>query len=361
METPEVFDLRKALLRWYDQNKRNLPWRDCGDSYKVWISEIMLQQTRVDQATPFFLRFINEFPTVFDLAESSQDRLLKTWEGLGYYSRARNLHAAAKEIVARFNGNLPESYTELLELKGIGPYTAAAISSICFNEYRAVVDGNVIRVLSRLYGIEDDTRSSRTLNEIQTFASELLDTERPGDFNQAVMELGATVCSPKHPSCMQCPWKHDCIAHSMVKTESIPYKSPAKKKPHHRIVIGIIENESKEILISKRPDEKMLGGLWEFPGGKAEKNEFDEDALKRELMEEVGIEVEILGRLPEIKHAYSHFSITMVPFRVRHISGEPKNLESSQIRWIKESELRTYPFPRANTKLMDILEKSFSP
>ncbi len=193
------------LLDWYRKNKRDLPWRDCGDPYKIWISEIMLQQTRVDQATPYYYRFIERFPTVQKLAEAEIHDVLMAWEGLGYYSRARNLHMAAKEIMEKFNGTIPETWDEITQLKGIGPYTASAILSIAFNKKYAVVDGNVIRVLTRYFGIEDDVRLTSVKNRIQESSDELIDEQFPGDFNQALMELGAIVCTPANPNCDSCP------------------------------------------------------------------------------------------------------------------------------------------------------------
>ncbi len=207
-----------------------------------------------------------QFPTVFELAEASQQQVLKAWEGLGYYSRARNLHYAAKTVVSDYSGNLPESYDEIIKLKGIGPYTSAAITSIAFNQPNAVVDGNVIRVITRYYGIEDDVRSSKTTKQVQQLVDKLISTDLPADFNQAMMELGATVCSPSKPDCLNCPIQSGCVATKTAKTETIPYKSSAKKKPHKHIGVGIIEREDETVLIALRPENVMLGGLWEFPG-----------------------------------------------------------------------------------------------
>ncbi|MDZ7690089.1 MAG: A/G-specific adenine glycosylase [Balneolaceae bacterium] len=239
---------RQHLLSWYDDNKRNLPWRDCDDPYKIWISEIMLQQTRVDQATPYFHRFIDRFPTVQDLAEADQQEVLKVWEGLGYYSRARNMHTAARRVVDEFDGKVPDSWDEITSLKGIGPYTASAVLSIAFGKPYAVVDGNVLRVLTRFFGIENDIRSTKTKNQVQELADNLIHKARPGDFNQAVMELGATVCVPSNPACNECPVNTNCTAFKTVKQDEIPYKSPAKKKPHHQIGVGIIQNKYDEVL-----------------------------------------------------------------------------------------------------------------
>lgn len=346
------------LLEWYRRHKREMPWRGEKDPYKIWISEIMLQQTRVDQVTPYFDNFISLFPTVFDLAKADQQEVLKAWEGLGYYSRARNLHSAAKEVVQQHNGKLPEEYEEIIKLKGIGPYTAAAITSIAFDKPHAVVDGNVIRVLSRYGAIAEDTRKGKTVKQIQELANDLIDAERPGDFNQALMELGSVVCTPSKPDCFDCPVKSGCVAAKTAQTEQLPYKSPAKKKPHHVIGVGIIEDDDGRVLIAQRKEKAMLGGLWEFPGGKQKEGEKIEATVERELFEELGVQVKARKELMSLKHTYSHFSITMHAYYCILISGTPSPKESRQIRWIEKSELEKYPFPKANKILTEKIMKN---
>jgi A/G-specific adenine glycosylase len=348
-------DFSNNLLKWYQFHKRQMPWRGEADPYKIWISEIMLQQTQVKQATPYFLNFISHFPTVFDLAAAEQQEVLKAWEGLGYYSRARNLHSAAKMVVDSFDGKLPESYDEIIKLKGIGPYTAAAVTSIAFNKANAVVDGNVIRVLTRYYGIENDIRSSKTRRQVQERADDLIDENQPGEFNQALMELGSQVCTPSNPDCLNCPVQAGCLASKMAKTDVIPYKSKAKKKPHHVIGVGIIERKDDKILIALRPNDAMLGGLWEFPGGKQENEENIQQTIERELKEELGVEVKAYKELMSLKHTYSHFSITMHAWFCKLLSGDPKPKESQEVRWVKRNELEQYPFPKANKVLTEKL------
>lgn len=350
-------EFSKKLLNWYKHHKREMPWRGELDPYKIWVSEIMLQQTRVDQATPYFRNFISLFPTVVDLANADQQEVLKAWEGLGYYSRARNLHAAAKTVVEDYNGKLPESYSEIIKLKGIGPYTAAAVTSIAFGKPNAVMDGNVIRVLTRYYGIEEDTRKTKTRNEVQDLANDLIDEQAPGDFNQAMMELGSEVCTPSAPDCMNCPIQEGCIATKAAKTEVIPYKSPSKKKPHYTIGVGIIEREDGKILIALRPEDAMLGGLWEFPGGKQKEGEEIQQTVERELHEELGVVVKAYDELMNLKHTYSHFSITMHAWFCKLISGEAKPKESQEIKWVEMSELEQLPFPKANKVLIEQLIK----
>ena len=315
----------------------------------------MLQQTRVDTVIPYYQRFLEAFPTVYDLADADQQKVLKQWEGLGYYSRGRNLHQAAKMVVEEFDGEIPSGYDTITKLKGIGPYTAAAVLSIAFQKKHAVVDGNVIRVLARYYGIEDDIRSSKTKKRVQSYADDLISDEEPGDFNQAVMELGATVCTPKNPLCDQCPLSLDCVAYQTVKTDTIPYKSPAKKVPHHQIAVGIIVNQKNELLIALRPNDVMLGGLWEFPGGKKENGETLTEAVKRELTEELDVEVDVYKKFKKLKHAYSHFKITMHAYLCKLADGTPTANSSQEVRWISIAELSDYPFPKAYRKLTEKL------
>lgn len=332
-----------------------MPWRDCEEPYKIWLSEIMLQQTRVDQATPYYERFIAHFPTVYDLADANQQEVLKVWEGLGYYSRARNLHAAAKLVVDEFDGKVPDNWKDINKLKGVGPYTASAVLSIAFQKKYAVVDGNVIRVLSRFYGIEEDVRSTKTKNVIQDYADELISEERPGDFNQALMEFGATVCKPVNPDCGECMLQAGCVASRTLKTDVIPYKSSRKKPPYHQIGVGIILNENDEVLIALRPENAMLGGLWEFPGGKQEPDETLEETVRRELKEELGVDVFVAKPFMKLDHTYSHFKITMHAFLCEIENGVPEAKDSQEVRWVSIDELEHFPFPKANRRLTEKL------
>jgi A/G-specific adenine glycosylase len=341
------------LLQWYRNNKRDLPWRRTGDPYKIWVSEIMLQQTRVDTVIPYYERFLDAFPSVNHLADADRQRVLKLWEGLGYYSRGRNLHDAAKTVVEEFGGEVPGRYDEIRKLKGIGPYTAAAILSIAFGKQHAVVDGNVIRVLTRYFGIEEDVRLQGTKNRVQELADELIPENNPGDFNQAVMELGATVCTPSNPICQSCPVSSGCAAFSSARTDQIPYKSPAKKIPHHEIAIGMIVNSRGELLIALRSENAMLGGLWEFPGGKREKGESLETAVERELREELGVDVRVFEKFHKLKHAYSHFKITLHAYWCRIENGSPAAISGREIRWVSLDDIDSYPFPKANKVLIE--------
>jgi len=344
------------LLQWYRHEKRDLPWRRTDDPYKIWISEIMLQQTRVDTVIPYYNRFVDVFPTVHDLADAGQQQVLKLWEGLGYYSRGRNLHQAAKTVVSDFDGVLPATHDEISKLKGVGPYTSAAILSIAFQKPYAVVDGNVIRVLTRYFGIKEDIRSSKVKNRVQELADELISPDSPGDYNQAVMELGAMVCTPKNPDCNKCPVSSGCVAYNSAQTDIIPYKSPAKKIPHHQIAVGLIVNGNSELLIALRPNNVMLGGLWEFPGGKRQSGESLHQTVTRELNEELGVEVEVFEKYRQLKHAYSHFKITLHAYWCRITEGDPQPRSSMELKWVTLNEIDDYPFPKANKTLIEGLQ-----
>lgn len=347
--------LRHALLVWYQMHKRSLPWRDANDPYKVWLSEIMLQQTRVDQALPYYHRFLQAFPTVHALAKADLQQVLLRWEGLGYYSRCRNLHKAAKLIAEKVAPHFPSRYEEWITLPGVGPYTAAAISSICFQQPTAVVDGNVIRVVTRYLGLASDVRLSSTQKQIQAHVDAWIDPKQPGDFNQAMMELGATVCTPHKPACDRCPLSDTCFAYRTLRMDVLPYKSPKASIPEHPIVVGIIRDFHGRVLISKRPATKMLGGLWEFPGGKIEPGETPEQALHRELWEELGIRVQLERAFITLRHTYTHFKIQLRSYLCLHTEGIPQALSSDEIRWITRQELLDYPFPKANRLLTKAL------
>jgi A/G-specific adenine glycosylase len=351
--THRAFAVR--LLAWYAKNKRDLPWRrDAHNPYRVWISEIMLQQTQVATVIPYYARFLARFPNVKSLANAKLDAVLKAWEGAGYYARARNLHRAAKEIVARFGGKLPSTVAELLTLPGIGRYTAGAIASIAFKRDAPVVDGNVARVLCRYFNIQSELKSGTTQRKLWHLAEACLPAGRAGDFNQGLMELGATVCSPHHPQCGVCPLRRTCQARRLNLQDQLPAKPKKKKLPHHPIAVGVIWKRGK-ILIAKRFDDDLLGGLWEFPGGHREKNESLADCVAREVREEVGIEIEVGKRLAIVQHAYSHFSITLHAFECRWERGRPRAIGCAAVRWVMPRRLRQYAFPTANRKIIPVL------
>ena len=345
------------LLAWYARHKRDLPWRrDTHDPYRVWISETLLQQTQVVTVIPYYERFLARFPNVRALASARLDDVLKAWEGAGYYARARNLHRAAKEIVTRFGGKIPSNVEELLALPGIGRYTAGAIASIAFQRDAPVLDGNVTRVLCRYFKMENDPKSAETQKELWELARLLLPRGRAGDFNQALMELGATVCVPRDPQCSVCPLKRSCLARQLKLQDKLPTKRAKRKLPHHEIAVGIIWKRGR-ILIARRPAEKLLGGLWEFPGGHREKNETLEKCVAREVCEELGIKIAVVEKFAKIDHAYSHFKITLYAFQCRWVSGRPRAIGCTMWKWIAPSALSQHAFPAANRKIIAQLMK----
>jgi len=362
LDLPDITDahrtrFREALLDWYHDVKREMPWRNTDDPYRIWVSEIMLQQTRVDQAEPYYQRFTDAFPTVHDLAEAERDAVLQQWEGLGYYSRARYLHEAAQTVVREHGGTVPSTYDGLKSLKGIGPYTAAAVASIAFGKAHGVLDGNVIRVLTRVFAIEEDSTRSRTRRRLQALADALVDPDDPGNANQALMELGATVCTPRNPSCEACVLEPVCEAAEAGNPEHYPVTPESKPVPHHDIAVGLVFDAEGRLLIQRRPDDAMLGGLWEFPGGKREEGESTEAACRRELQEELGISVETDGLFYTLKHAYSHFKITLYAYPCRIVDGTPTPEIDQPMRWVTVDELDDYAFPRANRKLIEELKR----
>jgi len=346
------------LLDWYYIHRRELPWRETRNPYAIWVSEIMLQQTRVVTVIPYYQRFLARFPTVCDLANASLDDLMKLWEGLGYYRRAVHMHKAANTVCHEMGGKFPETAAGLQILAGIGTYTSAAIASIAYGEPVAAVDGNIYRVMARFYGLESDLRKTETQRQIHQLAQEALSKTDPGAFNQALMDLGSEVCTPSSPSCNSCPLSGDCIAFHQTKTDTIPYKSPAKKSPHHVIGVGVIRSDEGTYLIAKRPLDGMLGGLWEFPGGKKEPGETIQDCVVRELREELGTHVTTHKKLAEIDHAYSHFTITMHAYLCKIQSGMPEKRHHDELRWVTAAEMDSYSFPKANKVLIGVIKEA---
>ncbi len=302
----------------------------------------MLQQTRVDTVIPFFLRWMEQFPSVTVLAESSEQDVLNTWEGLGYYSRARSILKAARVIVAEYNGSLPSERQELQKLPGLGRYTAAAISSIAFGRDEVVLDGNVKRVLSRCFNLAVPADTSEGEKALWQKAEELLPSGKAGDYNQAVMDLGATVCTPRKPDCGNCPVSEICLAKSSGLQEQLPVMTEKKPIPHYLVAAAVIRREGR-VLIARRPSKGLLGGLWEFPGGKVEAGESLQEALRREIVEELAAEIEVGKELGVYKHAYTHFRVTLHAFHAELNGAEPSALEASEIRWVDPQELREYP------------------
>jgi A/G-specific adenine glycosylase len=292
------------------------------------------------------------FPTVESLAAASLDEALKLWEGLGYYSRARNLHAAARTIVNEHGGVIPQSAEELRRLKGIGPYIAGAIASIAFDQPAAILDGNVIRVFSRLYDMPDDVTGSATRRELWRLATAMMPAKRPGAYNQALMELGQRICLPARPNCHACPLADSCLARARGTQLERPVRPPRKQLPHYQVVAGVIQLKDCRLLIAQRPLDGLLGGLWEFPGGKQENGETLPAALRREIREELAIEIEVGPLLTIVPHAYTHFRITLHAFQARHVDGESRNVGVADHAWVTLDDLDAFAFAATDRKII---------
>jgi A/G-specific adenine glycosylase len=300
---------------------------------------------------PYYRRFLDRFPCLADLAAAPLDDVLKAWEGLGYYARARNLHRAAIEIVEKHDGYFPQTYAELRALPGFGDYTAGAVASIAFGEVVPAVDGNVKRVLARLFALQENLQRGPAARQLRDIAAELVAPAAPGDWTQALIELGATVCLPQTPKCLLCPLNDLCQARALGLERRLPVKPIKKPLPHYDVTAAVICHDSR-VLIAQRPLEGMLGGLWEFPGGKQEDGETLAECLRREIREELGLEIAVGELLATVRHSYTHFKITLHAFTCRLISGQPQALGVADWRWVKLDELDGFAFPRTDQKII---------
>lgn len=351
-----ITDLSRKLKSWFSKNRRDLPWRRMKSPYGIWLSEIMLQQTQVSTVIPYYVEFLKKYPTIDDLAKAKDQDVLKAWEGLGYYSRVRNMHKAARIVMEHHEGELPESFDEILKLPGIGRYTAGAICSIAFGQRKPVLDGNVIRVLSRLFAVEKDPGSPVGKNIFWKLAEEVLPAWDPGLFNEALMELGALVCTPRRPLCHECPLSSQCIAFRTDRQLDLPVRKKRQPTPHYNIGAGLIWKEGK-LLITRRKENGLLGGLWEFPGGKQEDGETIPQCVEREINEELGIQVESIEHFMTVKHAYTHFRITLQIYHCRWLEGTPSCHSCTDFRWVNPSQLDQFPFPRANRRIIERMQE----
>jgi A/G-specific adenine glycosylase len=316
----------------------------------------MLQQTQAVTVIPYFQRFTECFPTVQALAATPLGDVLKLWEGLGYYARARNLHRAAQKVVAEFDGQLPDTVEGLRQLPGIGAYTAGAIASSAFGRDAPVVDGNVKRVLCRVYAIRGDPRQPTIQKKLWALAQANLPRGKAGRWNEAMMELGATVCTPKSPRCGECPLAQVCRARALGIQEQLPARAAKKQLPHYDVTAAVIRSQrGGRVLIAQRPLGGMLGGLWEFPGGKRERGESLEECLQREIREELGIEVSVGEPVTQVKHTYTHFRITLHAFECRLVRERPRAIQVADWRWVRFDELDDFAFAVTDRKIIQAL------
>lgn len=331
---------QQALVEWFEQEKRDLPWRKTKDPYKIWVSEVMLQQTRVDTVIPYYNRFMKEFPTPEILAQAPEEKLLKQWEGLGYYSRARNLQAGVREVVDTYGGKVPDNRPEISKLKGVGPYTAGAVLSIAYNKAEHAVDGNVMRVLSRVLLIEEDIALPKTKKTFEKAVMELIDTEHPSQFNQGLMELGALVCTPTSPKCLLCPVREFCTAFNEGNPEELPVKTKKVKTKNLHYDVFVVQNEKGQFLVEKRPEKGLLANMWQFP--MLEQKNKTEHTNEATLAAFYKLDLINRDQLMSFKHVFSHLVWHMDSYVIgaQQIGDVPENS-----KWLTIEEMKRLPMP----------------
>ena len=366
-EEDKILSFRQKLLAWYDENKRDLPWRRSKNPYHIWVSEIMLQQTRVDTVIPYYERFLDWFPTVESLANAPEDRLLKAWEGLGYYSRVRNMQTAAQQIMSEFEGKFPSTYEGISSLKGIGPYTAGAISSIAFNLPQPAVDGNVMRVLARLFEVNHDIGNPSNRKIFQAMMEVMIDPDRPGDFNQALMDLGSDIEAPVNPRPEESPVKEFSAAYQHGTMDRYPIKAPKKKPIPIYLKALVVQNSQGQFLLEKNESENLLAGFWHFP--LIEVDEFSDQNQDLDLFSQVAEPILQLGpspqesfeqdydlevdwqdlRFEEVKHIFSHrkWHIQIIAGRV----AETQEYADREVLWLSPEEFSNYPLAKPQQKI----------
>ncbi|HUU90063.1 MAG TPA: A/G-specific adenine glycosylase [Phycisphaerae bacterium] len=346
--------LRRRLIAWFRKHQRDLPWRRTRDPYAIWVAEVMLQQTQVPTALPYYERFLKRFPTVQALALGSDHAVLKVWEGLGYYRRARNLHAAAKAVVRDHGGRVPDDPAVFAGLPGVGRYTCGAVQSIAFGHALAALDGNAVRVIARWFAVTRPVTDAATRRGLWDLAESLVPASAPGDWNQAVMELGSRICTPRSPQCPACPVRTLCAAAKRGLQDRIPVTRKRKPIPHIQVGAGIIWRRGK-VLMCKRPANKMLAGLWEFPGGKQHNGETIQDCIRRELKEECDLDVTVGDHLIDVTHTYSHLKVTLRCYHCRAPRGRVKLHAADEARWVRVEEIPDLPLPAADLKILQAL------
>ncbi len=350
---PEITESdQAALLDWFEEHRRNLPWRsDDRDPYPVWVSEVMLQQTRVDTVIPYFEEFMKTFPRLEDLAEAEEEEVLNLWEGLGFYTRARNLHSAAKKLVREFDGTFPRTVDELETLPGIGPATAAAIASFSFQKPVPFLDGNVFRVISRYAGYTENTERPEGKAFVRETVRRSMTDEQPGSFNEALIELGALICTPSDPVCEQCPLRSNCVAYEKGIQEQLPFRGASRDVPN-RTRTGILIRRGETILMVRRPSSGLLGGMWEPPALWNKENETLEETARRTMKWALGRTVQLSELEEAVTHTYSHFHLKMPLFRGR-VRNPATGEDAWPSRWVTRDDLDEIPIHGAAKKALD--------
>jgi len=358
--TPETEEMRQALRAWFAARQRPLPWRQTYDPYQIWIAEIMGQQTQMDRVVHYFLRWLARFPDLAAVAAAPQQAILKAWEGLGYYSRARNLHRAAQQLAAAAVPEIPADHQRLLALPGIGPYTAAAILSIAFNQPYPLLDTNVKRLFARLADLDQPLNRETTKKRLDAMAAALLDRDCPRIHNQALMELGALVCTPKNPDCPACPLQRHCKAHRADTVEFRPVASGRQKKIDITMACVILRR-GEHVYIQQRLADDIWGGLWEFPGGRLEAEESPEQAARREVLEETGWEINELRALTTVIHHYTRYRVTLHAFLATLAADAPEPVltAASQYAWVSLARIQDHPFPAGHRQIVGVLRAHF--
>ncbi|NGP46572.1 A/G-specific adenine glycosylase [Bacillaceae bacterium SIJ1] len=344
---------QKQLIDWFQKEQRDLPWRQNKDPYSIWLSEVMLQQTRVDTVIPYFLRFKQSYPTLTALAEAHEEEVLKHWEGLGYYSRVRNFQAAVREVEAHYGGEVPDDKQQFQSLKGVGPYTAGAVMSIAFNQPVPAVDGNVLRVFSRIFDIHDDIAEEQTKKGVERLVAHIIDKNNPADFNQAVMELGAIVCTPKNPACLLCPVQDHCQAYKNGSETELPVKKKKKKAKVQHMTALVIESAEGEILIHKRPASGLLANLWEFPNGQTvHRAQVQREQITWFMEDEYGLSVRVGEKpLQQVRHVFTHLIWEIDVFKAELLNEDDARAKP-QFAFASREAVLQYPFSVSHQKIL---------
>jgi A/G-specific adenine glycosylase len=351
----------RRLSAWYDRHARKLPWRETSDPYRIWISEIMLQQTQVDTVIPYYHRFLENFPDVETLAKAPLEDVLKAWENLGYYSRARHLHDAAKIVISDFGGRIPDTFESIRKLPGIGPYSAGAVLSIAYGLSYPAVDGNIRRILCRLFAIQKFVDDAREQKELFALAASLVPAKNPGNFNQALMDLGAGICKPKNPACPDCPIAPICLAQKNALQEKLPLVRKPRLIPHKQSVCAVIENDKGQMLMVQRPPKGLLASLWKLPGGFVTDTEQIQTALKHRVREELEISIHPEKKLASVQHTYTHFRATLSAWKCRVLRGHPRSLGCQSFCWADEQDLKKLTLSKIDRMILMTLSDLRSP